>query len=389
MIKVRVVDTQALAARTPAELSMYLRSSGWQLAERRGNLASWVRPAGGGEEFEVLQPLDPGSRDYAARVGDAVATVAVAEGRSELDVLRGITGVSDDVHSISIFPTDEAPGLIAMEDGVTAYESLRSLVIASAYPVFANQHRVVQPARKPQELTEFLRTVRIGPATEGSYTLTVHTPVPPLLALQPSLFEGEEDVPVDLPLGRQVSLRMYTAIRAAHEAAQAALLTSDGLTPFTDAVSEGLSANLCEALVGLGGETGHSFEVSLALAAVRAESGQLAPVRFRRDHLPVLKEAAVELRARTPEEDVMIVGEVVRLHRETAGSGEITLVGRVDDQEPLRRIWLDLPGDDYPAAVRAHQQMLEVGVSGNLVRRGTRYVLTNPSGFRIRRSDAG
>ncbi|MGH3679907.1 MAG: hypothetical protein ACRDT2_06575 [Natronosporangium sp.] len=385
MIRARVADAKALAARPPAALSMYLRSTGWRLAERSGTVASWVQSAGAEGEFEILQPLDPGSRDYAARVGDAVATLAVAEDRSELDILRAITEVSDDVHSVSIFPVDEPPGLIALEDGVTAYESLRSLVVASAYPVFARQHRVVQPARKPQELTDFLRTVRIGPAAEGSYTLTVHTPVPPRLAQQPPLFEsGTGHLPDDYPVGRQVSLRMYAAIRAACQAAEAALLTSDGLDPFTDAVAEGLSANLCEALVGLGGGAGHPFEMSLSLAAVRAEPTQLAPVRFRRDHLPVLREAAVELRARTPEEDVVVTGDVVRLHREAGGAGEITLAGRVDDQEPLRRIWLDLPADDYATAMRAHQEMREVNVSGNLVRRGTRYVLTHPSGFRVR-----
>lgn len=97
----------------------------------------------------------------------------------------------------------------------------------------------------------------------------------------------------------------------------------------------------------------------------------------------MLKEAASELRARTPEEGVVITGEVVRLHREPGGAGEITLVGRVDDQEFLRRIWMDLPGEDYELAMRAHQEMHEVSVTGNLVRRGTRYVLTSPSGFRI------
>ena len=384
MIKVRVADARALAARTPAELSMYLRSTGWQLAERTGTIASWVRSAGSDGEFEVLQPLDPISRDYAARVGDAVATLAVAEDRSELDILRAITHVSDDVHSVSIFPADEPPGLIVLEDGVTAYESLRNLVVASAYPVFARQHRAVQPARKPQELTDFLRTVRIGPAVEGSYTLAVHTPVPPRLAQQPPLFASGTPWSDDYPVGRQVSLRMYAAIRAAHEAAEAALLTSNGLDPFTEAVGKGLSANLCESLAGLGGSAGHPFEMSLSLAAVRAEPTQLAPVWFRRDHLPVLKEAAVELRARTPEEDVVVTGDVVRLHREAGGAGEITLAGRVDDQEPLRRIWLDLPADDYATAMRAHQAMREVSVSGSLVLRGTRYVLTHPSGFRLR-----
>lgn len=136
MIKVRVVDTQALAARSPADLSMYLRAKGWQLAERNGTLAHWTLAAGDEGEFEVLQPLDPGSRDYAARIGDAVATLAASEDCSELDVLRAITEVS-------------------------------------------------------QELMDFLRTIRIGPAAEGSYTLTVHTPVPPRLGQQPSLFDSE------------------------------------------------------------------------------------------------------------------------------------------------------------------------------------------------------
>jgi hypothetical protein len=353
MIRVRVADAMALAARTPAELSMYLRATGWRPEGRDG-----------------------------ARVGDAVATLAVAEDRSELDVLHGITAVSTDVHSVRILLPDEPPGMLTLEDGATAYESVRNLVTASAYPVFANQHRVVQPARKPQGLSDFLRTVRIGRATEGSYTLTVHTPIPPRLAQQPALFETDAE-PEDLPVQRQVSLRMYEAVRAACQAAEDALLTSDGLDPCTRAVADGLSANLCEALVGLGGSAGHPFELSLSLAAVRGEALPLRPVRFQRHHLPVLKEAAAELRARSPEEGVVVAGEVVRLHREPGEAGEITLVGRVDDQEPLRRIWMDLASDDYELAMRAHREMHEVTVNGNLVRRGTRYVLTQPSGFRI------
>jgi hypothetical protein len=112
-------------------------------------------------------------------------------------------------------------------------------------------------------------------------------------------------------------------------------------------------------------------------------------VRFRRDHIPVIREAAVELRARTPEEDVVVTGEVVRLHREPGGSGEITVVGRADEQEPLRRIWISLPSDDYDVAMQAYQEMREVTVTGNLVRRGTRYVLARPTGLRISATPAG
>ena len=85
MIRVRVADAIALAARTPAELSMYLRATGWRPEGHDGTLARWTRSSAGDEgDFEIIQPLDPASRDYAARVGDAVATLAVAEDRSEL-----------------------------------------------------------------------------------------------------------------------------------------------------------------------------------------------------------------------------------------------------------------------------------------------------------------
>jgi hypothetical protein len=179
-------------------------------------------------------------------------------------------------------------------------------------------------------------------------------------------------------LERQVSLRLYQAVRAAHEAADAALLSANGLEPFTAGVDQGVSANLCEALAGFGGSAGHQFQISMTLAATRRNAANLAPVRFRRDHLPVLKEAATELRARTPEEDVAITGEVVRLHREGQSTGEITLVGRIEDSDVL-----DLPISDYEAAMRAHQEMRQVMVRGSLIRRGARFYLSGPTGFRV------
>jgi hypothetical protein len=383
MIKAHIMDPSALASRTPAEISTYLRASGWRLVRRTESVAFWVLPVGG-DELEIMQPLDPGLRDYSLRVGDAITLLAAAEGKSELEILRQIAESTWDVHTVSLFPPDEPAGMIAIEDGVGAYESLRSLVGAAAYPVFARQQRAVQPSRKPQGLTEFLRTIRIGSAAAGSYVLTLHTPVPPRLSAQPSLFEETSGgLPDDEPVERRVSLLMYRAIQAAHQAADTALLSADGLEPFTEAVAGGVSANLCEALAGFGGNDGYPFEVALTLAAARRDREVLTPIRFRRDQLPVLREAAAELRARTPEDDVAVTGEVVRLYRESASPGEITVVGRVEDSETLRRIWMRLPRTDYETAMLAHQEMRQVTVRGSLVRRGTRSYLTSPTGFRM------
>ena len=384
MISATMIDAGALNERSPAELSAYLRSHGWHLSQRNGTSAVWILPIDS-DEFEILQPLDPGLRDYAARVRDALRVLAVAERRPEQEILQSITDAGMDVHTVRLFPADQPPGLIGIEDGVLAYESLRLLVSAAAYTVFSDQHRVVQPSRKPQGLTDYLRNVRIGPGAQGSYVLSLHTPVPPRLSTdQPSvLAELGVELPEPEPVERQVSIRMYESVHAALEAADAALVDVDGLEYFTGAVGRGVSANLCEALAGLGGWSQNPFEISVAFAASWPAPGPLPPVRFRRDHLPILRQAAAELRARTSEDDVLVAGSVVRLHREVNSAGEITVVGRVDDQDVERRVWMDLPDDDYESAMRAHEHMVDVSVRGNLIRRGNRLYLSHAREFRL------
>ncbi|WP_306203927.1 hypothetical protein [Actinoplanes sp. RD1] len=106
-------------------------------------------------------------------------------------------------------------------------------------------------------------------------------------------------------------------------------------------------------------------------------------VRFRHDHFAILQAAAQELRERIAEEAVFVTGSVVRLHREAAEHGEISVAGTVEGDDRLYRVWMTLPEADYVQATRAHEQMLSVAVRGDLVRRGTRLLLRNPSGFTV------
>ncbi|GIM92799.1 hypothetical protein [Paractinoplanes toevensis] len=382
MIRAQVTDRDALAARPPSELAMYLRAHDWTIRERAGSSVQWVKTVAG-EEFEALQPQESTLRDYASRVRDLLSVLAVTEDRSELDILSDISSVSMDIHTVRTFPPDNAPGMIGLEDGVQAFESLRNLVIAAAYAVSVEQPRAVQPARKSADVLKLLREVRIGPSAEGSFIISVHTPVPPRLS--PSLFE--EELPE--PFERRVALKVYDAVRAAYNAANDALVDPSGFDVFTAAVPAGVSANLCEALIGLGGEAGHPFELALRLAPSRPiRARQFPPVRFRRDHLPVLASAAQELRERVPEEGAVVLGNVVRLHREGAGTGEITVAGAVEGDDRLRRVWMNLTDEDYSTAMLAHQEMSVVSVRGDLVRRGTRLYLTNPTAFRITAGEA-
>jgi hypothetical protein len=50
--------------------------------------------------IRALQPQESSIRDYAARVRDLLGVLAIAEDRSELEVLADITNVSMDIHTI-------------------------------------------------------------------------------------------------------------------------------------------------------------------------------------------------------------------------------------------------------------------------------------------------
>src|SRR4051794_2200220 len=105
MIKAHILDPHALGGRTPAELSTYLRVTGWSLVRRDEKLAFWSLPLGD-DELEIMQPLDPALRDYALRMGDAITVLAAAESKSELEILGQISRSTWDVHKISLFPAD-------------------------------------------------------------------------------------------------------------------------------------------------------------------------------------------------------------------------------------------------------------------------------------------
>jgi hypothetical protein len=131
------------------------------------------------------------------------------------------------------------------------------------------------------------------------------------------------------------------------------------------------------------------FDIRFAWALDRPLVGIAPVVAFDTDSIPMLREAARELRARLPEDDVRIRGNVVRLHREgQLGPGEVTIAGIVagDPVEKLRKVSVILGEDDYAQAITAHEQFLDVEVVGSLIQRGTRTNLSDARGFSVRPS---
>jgi hypothetical protein len=324
-------------------------------------------------------------KGYSAFIADGLSVIADVEGRSALEILREIVTASADVQFIHTMPDGEY-GTTRITDGVRTYESLRQWILAAAVTEASDKFYVVQPTRKPSQATEFLRRVRLGPSFEGSFVITAQIPIAPQVGQQQFIFEEPQLAVLGQPFERRVSLRLYEATSAALDATREIMTSNGDINSFITRSRKGVSANLCEALTGMSGDVGDvPFTLRFSWALSRPVESR-APIEVDQDEIRILEQAAKELRSEEPEEDVRIVGGVTRLHREgSLGPGEVSIAGVIDgdSSERMRRVWLELPEEDYSKANLAHYEGNLVAATGSLIRRGNRYQLRPVAMFEV------
>ena len=146
---------------------------------------------------------------------------------------------------------------------------------------------------------------------------------------------------------------------------------------FVETVADGVSANLCEALVQLI-ELFSSLDIGVSWARTRPSTIPGAPICFERADAPILREAARSFRDRAPQPDVRLYGFVGLLKRaEEDEDGSIRLATRIDGQP--QSVAAVLEQRDYERAVRAHGDRALVVLTGDLERIGQRWQLLNPT----------
>lgn len=377
-MKSHITDKDALSTPIPRSVRIYMRSHGWvPSVDEAGLIKRWTLRVED-DEYQVDTPTSKASRDYPQRIADLLATLTVVEDRPESDVLRDLTTVAYDVQYVRTQPGTPT-GTSPISDAVDAFRHAQSMIVAAATTL--DDPRAVLPNRKSVRTTEFIRRVLAGPTREGSFVLSLLIPVPPRLSTEEDLVLFDDP---NVPYERQVTTRLHEALRATLEAATLVNDVDEGIEAFTSRVNLGVSANLCEALVGLSGERRSGIEVSFGWALDRPRVST-EPIIFGSDLIPLLESAGQEIRRLEPESDVEIRGYVTRLHREGTGSGDVTIAGSLvdDPDERIRRVTASLAESDYQKAIEAHKDGQSIEIIGTLERRGTRTYLKNGRGFTL------
>jgi hypothetical protein len=375
-MRIDLRDRELLSALAPLEVAAYLRSRGWQ--EHAAPSQDWASFTFG-DNFEVSLPLSTALRDFPFRMFDTLKTLEVVENRDQLEIFADLKSSATDVVRVRLADPDVRDGSLPLERAAEVVSRSFDMMLAAACATVDPKYYF--PSRKPQLATDYMRNVRMGQTERGSFVVTILSRVTPVL----SHVRVQDAETMPAPFERKVTQKLSSALNAIVGSAKVAVATGD-VNPFEVSVSEGVSANLCDALAGMSEADGNGadLDVSLAWARVRpADAGPLVRHRIGKDVVPVLREVSRIFKSRAPLEDFEVRGPVFRMVRDPVGAsdGEVTIAGFIEGV--ARSIWVHLGGSDYLSAADAFKNQRLVCVTGILRKEGGRYRLSNPKNFRI------
>lgn len=365
-MKANIRDREALLAVSPSALSAYARAAGWTRGEPYGDRSDVYAAEG---LPEVILPRTQRLGDYAVVVSRLIEIFAKAADTDELSLYRDLVTADRDVIRVRVAPGGD-DGSMTVNNGVNLVGGAHALLLAAACSL--REPRPIYRAGANREANNYVNQVRLGQTEQGSYVVTLLTPVVPLpmqQVLDPN-WASDDD-----PIERRMTWRLNQALTATHEATERTI--GGESNAFFKAVKQGTSANLCEALVTLI-EPFPMLDISLTWARTRPMNAARSVVRFANADAPILREAARSFRDREPQPDVCLVGLVQRLKRdEWETDGAITLRAYVDGQ--IQSVTTVLKQSDYEQVIHAHKTKVPVVLKGELERFGQRWRLLNPS----------
>lgn len=367
--------SKRLADITAEQISAYLELSGWRKDGDLGGLASvWHRPEAGAEDAEVLLPsATRRAKDFDSRLIDAVTAIATFESRSPIEIVAEVLGHFSDRIRVRVFHYDVDGGSIPLDDGVLLIKRARDMMEAAAYASMSKRRQF--SGRKSEETNTYLKSLRLGQTEVGSYVVNIIAPMP------------EQQIPqMGLPSVPMTSLVTATLSSGLHalDSAIGSVANGGSKFAFDEAVNNGASANLCDALVGMSGEEKRrGFEVTVFAAGAGRESTQPVTYRFDQEKVERVEQASAYYKGEDYTlYDRTIKGSVEKLDRAlTEDRGTITIAATIEGR--TKNISVELDKDEYHMAVKAHddKQIVECHGDVRVTARSAR--LMNPRGFRV------
>ncbi|MGV4011996.1 hypothetical protein [Citrobacter portucalensis] len=353
-----------------AEFGKFLLAKGWNTTTGlEGRATLWESDKH--QDYEILQPINPKASDYARRVRDLVEVLAEVENKEVNQIAQEINEISDDVIRIRIIHDDVSDGSIPFNDGVDLFLKAKDL-LSSAARSLVSPKKEVYSGKAPKIVSNYFENLRLSQTEIGSYVLKIESPI--------LLEQAEQDDHLKEPFGRSVSNRIIHSITNLDRAVE--LFSKTGkFKHFEEAVSAGVGASLCSALVGMSGrDRKRSIEISLQPSPY-ADLLNLEhlSVTVKSEDIPIIEKAIGYYLNEYTVPVYSLVGRVTKLARELDfGDGNVTIFEKKNTQTgKAKHVEVTLNENLYNDAIQAHEQSSDMRLTGTLVISGRKAYLTD------------
>lgn len=372
-----------MSALRPGDVRLYLTSHGWvgEPYGRGGKGLVFRNKSTPG--VDLLLPLDRELGDYTARMAELVASLSAIEDRPWAQIIKDLSGPSDDVIRLRVVADDATLGNLPLDEAISLLRGGRDILVAASCSTLRPQP--FHPQRLPRQVRSFLRGCKLGQTERGSFIATIITPVPPLIQKTMSFVDEKDHLRME-PFPRRVTTRLMTSLGFVSEAIQAG--TPDQIL---EGIEKGVSANFCDALQAMKPSGNQSrLDISVSWSATRGPIPESVPkaVSFPQESFLLIEEAGRQLRLRAsnrPEKfrGRLLTTEFVKRPFSADLVGRIIIASEVAG-EPAK-IKVDLAPEDFRLACDALPDQKQVAVSG-IIRhevKAREYELTEARDFRI------
>lgn len=335
------------------QFARYLTVKSWQIAFELEYAVIWQRELGH-QILEITLPK-PSAEDRYEVLKKTLEKLAKIEEKTVETLKLNISNQYTDKLSVRVVGESVEDGTIPLDDGVKLFEKTKHLINALALSA-KKKKAVFGHNSGGKDVTEFMSQVRLGQTQIGSYIINLSYPVENIEVKE------QNEIIQAISFSRSVSHNLVNSLKKLKEK-----IThyENNPTSFAELIPEGVSHNLCEAIIGLSGsEQQRQVEIKLQAGEISDEAmPSEINIQFDQNEIKVVQIASKYYQGEYTLPHYEIIGKIVGLHSSNlAEGGYIQVPCKIGDKTVEIRI--DLPPEQYQLAAEAHKTEQQVRCKG-------------------------
>ncbi|WP_353143510.1 hypothetical protein [Acinetobacter pragensis] len=346
-------------------LSAYLESRNWIVQKKaQSNFQIWHRPEKKFQEYEIVQPLDRNILGYKQRIFELITTLSIFESRDSIEIIKDIDFFSYDILKVRLIGEQLNDGYININDGVMLFEKVKSFLHAILHAIASKKSFYPNPTAIPAIFDDYYKSLKLGQTEHGSYIVNILAPHKNQANDQFESFENN--------LTSNISENFNLTLEALQSSIKK-YEKNHNFRFFQESISKGVSANLCDSLIGMSGKN-HNYDIEISIKSRKTKI--TSRHKFNSSTIQFLKEASDYLKGHQLIENYNVIGTIINLKQQPEENfGEVTIKFKYNQK--TKNIKLRLESQNYIEAVKAHAEKSVVSILGDLAINGKNTILLN------------